>query len=313
MADFTPSMDGPGADAPKMNIVNMAGAAVSLALIVGICVWGYQIVMRDVSGVPVVRALEGPMRVQPEDPGGARAEHQGLAVNSVAAVGTAEAPADRLVLAPRDVDLDQADLIAAAVAEAQQEAEQEAQEIAAIAASVDPAEAPAEDDAAAAILALANELAADAAPLGRVDPVAAPAPQAAAAPAPKPVLDAPGLRISLRPKTRPATLTLARAEPPRTAAAPALDVQPDAIAPGTALVQLGAFASGDIARAEWDKLAGRFGDFLEGKSRLVQKASSGGRTFYRLRAVGFADLSDARRFCSALVAENADCIPVSVR
>ncbi len=46
---------------------------------------------------------------------------------------------------------------------------------------------------------------------------------------------------------------------------------------------------------------------------MIQKAESGGRTFYRLRAMGFADLSDARRFCSALVAGNADCIPVTTR
>jgi hypothetical protein len=29
--------------------------------------------------------------------------------------------------------------------------------------------------------------------------------------------------------------------------------------------------------------------------------------------MGFEDLSDARRFCSALVARNADCIPVVTR
>jgi hypothetical protein len=60
-------------------------------------------------------------------------------------------------------------------------------------------------------------------------------------------------------------------------------------------------------------LNGRFGAYLEGKSRIVQEASSGGRTFYRLRAHGFIDIADARRFCSALVAENADCIPVVTR
>ena len=60
-------------------------------------------------------------------------------------------------------------------------------------------------------------------------------------------------------------------------------------------------------------LNARFGDYLAGKRRLIQEASSGGRTFYRLRALGFDDLSDARRFCSALVAEGADCIPVVTR
>ncbi|HBS49363.1 MAG TPA: sporulation protein SsgA, partial [Rhodobacteraceae bacterium] len=33
----------------------------------------------------------------------------------------------------------------------------------------------------------------------------------------------------------------------------------------------------------------------------------------RLRAMGFDDISDARRFCSALVAGGADCIPVTTR
>ena len=49
------------------------------------------------------------------------------------------------------------------------------------------------------------------------------------------------------------------------------------------------------------------------KRRVIEKATSGGRTFYRLRAEGFADLPDARRFCAALVAEKADCIPVVTR
>ena len=56
----------------------------SLALIVGIGVWGTKLIMRDVSGIPVVRAAEGPMRIQPENPGGLPADHQGLSVNDVA-------------------------------------------------------------------------------------------------------------------------------------------------------------------------------------------------------------------------------------
>jgi hypothetical protein len=46
---------------------------------------------------------------------------------------------------------------------------------------------------------------------------------------------------------------------------------------------------------------------------VIQSAESGGRTFYRLRAEGFADEDDARRFCAAITAEGPDCIPVAVR
>ena len=71
------------------NLTNFAGAALSLALIIGVGVWGYKLVVRDVSGIPVVRAMEGDMRVLPDNPGGAVALHTGLAVNEVAASGEA--------------------------------------------------------------------------------------------------------------------------------------------------------------------------------------------------------------------------------
>ena len=52
---------------------------------------------------------------------------------------------------------------------------------------------------------------------------------------------------------------------------------------------------------------------MDGKERLIQQAESGGQPFFRLRATGFEDMADARRFCSALVAEDAACIPVVVQ
>ena len=83
---------GTGAESPPpeggtfSTLLNWIGALTSLALIAGLSAWGYQLAVRDVSGVPVIVALEGPMRVAPEDPGGQLAAHQGLAVNAVAAV-----------------------------------------------------------------------------------------------------------------------------------------------------------------------------------------------------------------------------------
>lgn len=50
--------------------VNWVGAGFSLALVAGACLWSYKIMVRDVSGVPIVRALEGPMREKPKTPGG---------------------------------------------------------------------------------------------------------------------------------------------------------------------------------------------------------------------------------------------------
>jgi hypothetical protein len=91
------------------------------------------------------------------------------------------------------------------------------------------------------------------------------------------------------------------------------EVDPETLPAGTRLVQIGAFDSPDAARSEWQRLDVRFGDYLDGKERVIQRATSGGRIFYRLRAHGFDDLSDARRFCAAFVARNVDCIPVVTR
>jgi len=86
-------------------LTNLTGALVSLALVVGVAVWGYKLFVRDVSGIPVVRAVAGDMRVRPEEPGGQLARHQGLSVNTVTALGASEKRAEELRLAPRPVDL----------------------------------------------------------------------------------------------------------------------------------------------------------------------------------------------------------------
>lgn len=318
--------------------VSMLGAVASLALVVGIGVWGYKLMMRDVSGVPVVRALEGPMREQPKDPGGQPADHQGLAVNAVAANGSAEPTANEVRLAPKPVGLAEEDLPMGEFVEAKTAEKKEAQVAAAEEAEQKPAD-PVSEEAVAAfqqgqVDALVAELTADlpkteetgakvvkAAAAGIVQPEALTPveipqdvePEPASLEPASPVVTGPGVARSLRPQIRPARAVPGDGEAAPAPATAALDVDPASLPVGTKLAQLGAYESAEVARAEWDRIYAKFGDYLEGKQRVIQKASSGGRTFYRLRAMGFDDLSDARRFCSALVAQSADCIPVAIR
>lgn len=134
----------------------------------------------------------------------------------------------------------------------------------------------------------------------------------------------PGVSTSLRPLTRPAGIRPQPVAAPAAAEAPSSPVDPapvdagpveltGALPAGTTLVQLGAHGSTEIAATEWQRLQTRFPDFMADKDRVVQEAQSGGRIFYRLRALGFADHADASRFCAALVAEGERCIPVVVR
>ena len=346
MADFTSSPQGGGYDHLSMQhgmeedqsntlttLTNAAGAVVSLALIVGIGMWGYDLVMRDVSGVPVVRAAAGEMRVRPVEPGGELAQNQGLSVNEVTSNGTAAEAADQVSLANDQVELAQEDqpVTQEMVASAPQPTQEVTLGAVAPETSLTPQAIP---DAATAIQSgnvtdLVAQLTDGVAPLEDVtgvpqaeDPVVATVTaevveslrdntaQVNAA-----LRDAPGVRQSLRPQHRPKALASLRnaALVSATPTADVQDVDPSAIPAGARLVQLGAFDTAEIAEDQWAKLNGQFGEYMRGKQRVIQKASSGGRVFYRLRALGFDDLGEARRFCSTFVAGKAECIPVVSR
>ena len=47
------------------------GAALSLSLLAGAIGWSYQLIVRDINQIPIVRAQLGPLRVAP-DPGSNR-------------------------------------------------------------------------------------------------------------------------------------------------------------------------------------------------------------------------------------------------
>lgn len=294
-------------------IINIVGAVGSLALVVGLGWWGYALAVRDVNGVPVIRAMGGAMRIAPEDPGGQVVDYQGLAVNAVVAKGSAAPPSDRLVLAPSPVELSLDDTAGLAGAPPPLEDEIAPARLDSSSAGLMPvtpltAAEEATATGAAVAAALAEALGTDEGqPEEAVETVA---------------LDAQGLppppgaiTRSPRPMARPdrggdaaatSTSVAASVVPPKT-------VDPATLKPGTRLVQFGAYESEADASAEWTRIAGRFAALMGDKAMVIQAAESGGNTFYRLRAVGFQDEADARRFCAALTAEGTNCIPVAHR
>ena len=67
-----------------------------------------------------------------------------------------------------------------------------------------------------------------------------------------------------------------------------------------------------MAKIEWQRFEELLSSMLISKKIVVQKAESGGKIFYRLRASGFEDISDARQFCTA-ISDKVACIPVVTR
>lgn len=278
--------------------ISWIGAVASIALIVGLVYWVFQLGTRNPNEIPIIRAMEGPARTQPENPGGSQASHQGLAVNAVQSDGTAEKSAETVVLAPQQPGLAAEDLAQKTLAQIQ------------------PMMRPAKVKAAP-----------EKTPQQNVEDAII----AAVKEQPKPTIQDPTLEVeSIVISTQSIVISASKYAPLQSAipqnrpegllaritSATAVASRPEAtssIPVGTRLVQLGAYDSAEIATKEWGKLIGKHGDLLADKKQLIQVATSGGREFYRLRAVGFDAAEDSRNLCAALLARGTPCIPVTAR
>ena len=250
------------------------GAFVSLAVLAGVVVWAYRLGVRDATDVPVVRAVEGPMRVRPDDPGGAQAAHQGRAVYDVMA--DAPPPLETIVIAPPPERLSAEDVGSFARAAPPPARQPEPAQ-----ASISDAIASEVDGLVAAVLGVSAPEA----------PAVAGSVAIARAPAPAP---------------RPAAVRVAaRADAPA-AAAPAAPV----VAVDGPQVQLGAYLSEADALRMWRGFRARNGDLLAGRAPAVAPLVGANRTLYRLRAAPFADMAEARALCAALRSRGEDCLLV---
>lgn len=266
--------------------IKWGGALLSLMVLGLMVLWAYRLGVRDAQDIPVIQAMEIPARVLPDDPGGEEIAHQGLEVNEILAGSEAQRPGGAS-LAPSAMALDSGDDPVLDEPETLSVAEED---------DTDPL--------AETILSLITAENSEPAPgreeiLGESDPTG----------------NLP------RPRVRPETLGLDAAgaritQPPQESLSAALastPVDPDELAAGTRLVQLGAFDTTEIAEAHWARLLGTHSDLLGSKKHYVQRSENNGRVYYRLRAVGFDSVTSQRALCEALVARNVDCIPVTVR
>jgi hypothetical protein len=309
---------------PHLGKAQWGGAIVSLALIVGLGVWGYNLMVRDVSGVPVIRSMSGGARSVPENPGGQLAMHQGLSVNSVTADGSAGAPSDSLTLAPRPMELTNEDrpmgdtVTIVSSYQPDNAYTRTPDPTPVFVPFVEPSVAATDAPATLALSAVetvsaVEALSADAEGDARAETgafVTSPMPKA------RPVRLASAAAVLASPQAAN-TLNEASLNGVAGDILAALGSEGEVLATevpvGARLVQFGAFQNEDIARAEWDRISTKFAALMEGKTRVIEKAESGGKTFYRLRALGFTDTADSNRFCAALTARNAACVPARQR
>jgi len=257
------------------------GAVASVALLAGVVAWSYRLGVRDANDVPVIRAVAGPTKVQPEDAGGAQFAHQGRAVYDLMAGGP-DAPATPQ-LAPASETLAAEDVPAETPAPRARPPEAPAPVATADAAAVAPASAPVPVSA-SEIDALVSEV------ISQTPTGAAPERSPPAPPRPHANADAD--------EEGPATATVSPAAP---------------IAPSGFQVQLGAYLSEAEAQRQWDGFAARNGDLLAGSAPVISPLESDGRTLYRLRTAAFSDVDAARETCAALLSRGEQCLVIGTR
>jgi SPOR domain len=228
---------------PQMVRIGVIAAGVAGVLALGM--GGYALLGHRSHTIPVVEADSSPVRVRPDNPGGAMvagAEEQIMGGN-----GHGQADA----MAPAE-------------------------------------EAPAPQ-------ALRAQIEAEKQPA----PAAAPQPPAVQPSAVQPV------SLTAPPPSVPAQIA-AMPEQRAAAAHPPAKSAGEATQSGTQ-VQLAALDSEQAAMAEWQRLIHRMPDLLRSRQPAVLRAERGGKTIFRLRTGGFADIASATSFCAQVRSKGAGC------
>ena len=288
----------------KINMIfYWTGAALSLFLLAGAIGWSYQLIVRDVNQIPIVRAQLGPLRVAPDNPGGLTAANQGLSVTQLA-VNEKPLLSNEIYLAPAAEILNEENLALKVKEEYESNKVDGAFEI---------KEVNAENSMNLEALPDQKEVDIRSNDVGVLS-------KAAFSQKKIEIENAVSLALSitnepdkslswLRPKIRPVGFyrngNITENQIVSNEPIPKLPI-------GSAVVQLGAFDSKSLAESEWQRFEKILGSILIPKKMVVQKAESGGKIFYRLRASGFSDISDARQFCTA-ISDKVACIPVVTR
>ena len=288
----------------KLSIFSIFGAVISLNLILWAGYWTYNIISRDINGIPIVAAQPGPLRVAPDTPGGIEAENIELAVTKIASQELPPNP-KAVELAPSTEKLTPDDLtifqairqkkiidrqaalnnqIHLGVIEPNLSKEISLEPVNTVTNTANYSITENQSELVAAALALALKPSADNLIGSAV---------------------AQNKFKQIKPRLRPGSLLEVRVSTTETVMRPALA----SVETGLAVVQFGTFATETVAFEEWDRLSKNLSVILDGRPKYVERIKRNGNEIYRLRLGGFVNIDDASRFCSAVISQE-NCVPV---
>ncbi len=272
------------------------GALISLALVMAVIYWIFELGRRDATEVPVIQAMAGEARELPANSGGPEVDNQGLQVNEVLG-NDATAPVEpETTLAPPPQRVVTEDV-------------------------TPPAETTAVPPILVPLEATTNET--PGVPVETAQPSTLPP----SIPGADPNMARPERRVQAAALSENADLlsdAIASAILEATtgaAPAPATNTPevsqspapPAASFAGEKMIQLGAYDDEESANRDYDILLEDNQDLMGHLVRFVERREAGGRVFYRLRARGFTSMDEAADMCTALLARSVQCIAVTAR
>jgi hypothetical protein len=284
-------------NANYVRYANIVGACISFIVFIGVLGWGARTLMRDSSGVPVVRALEGPTRVSPSEPGGVPASHQGLTVNQVSSSQKNLFIDESLQLAPAPINLKLEDIPIGTVIIQEVAEPIKYKKIEALLAGALIINSNGDKeivDQLASMLA-ATSLGSPTDNLINKDNTIKILSMTKASNV--------QLNASFRPKLRSNFLV-------KTLLDSNIIAGDGKIPLGTQMVQLGAYTDKQAASQAWKDLSAHHSDYFIGKANVILTGKIADQEIYRLRVYGFKDIAESRRLCTALRGQNTECYPV---
>ena len=290
----------------KLSFFSIFGAIISLNLILWAGYWAYNLISRDINGIPIVAAQPGPLRVAPEVPGGIEAENIELAVSKIASQELPPNP-QAVELAPYTAKLNADDItINQALKQKKLIDSQIEKRTQGYLQAVEPE--------------LLNEISlvpiktsiesTDYTIVDNQSELVA----AALAIALKPnseqlsdkVISGNNKSIKIKPMPRPGSL---RIKPISLNSENSILPTLGSVETGLAIVQFGSFENKQLALAEWGRLSENLSVILDGRPKFVERIQRNGNEIYRLRLGGFVNIDDASRFCSAVISQE-NCVPI---
>jgi hypothetical protein len=259
---------------------------ISIFLLGSFLYWGYGVIVQSESKVTIIKASDGPLKVLPEDPGGNLASHLGFSVNLVQESGQVAGPSAKIFLAPPAISVQESDL----------------RSLSGFGDSNGAIDLKSSINDALAVIFKDTDTLSETTFLNLKEISIK-----------KDITENTAVSNSFaRPEKRPIKIVSATLHQDLVAQIVLNQVKASMVdSKDELMVHLGSFKNKVLASADVENFVVRHQGYLTNKTVFLQKSETGGRSIYRMRAIGFSNIAETKKFCAIINSFGNDCMPIA--